>query len=96
MFCQVTVLLGEILAYAKSYQDHDEPKPGEVDVGWANDFYRRLKALGDSLPPALRHDHNLTPQTCYLGYVGLSIAPPPSPYQKNPNKLKRIFILPTG
>ncbi|KAI3325344.1 putative C6 transcription factor [Xylariaceae sp. AK1471] len=67
-FCRVAVLMSEVMTYTNGHKDHEETgSPGEEDdVRKTNEFYAQLNEIDDSLPSALRHDHNLTPQTCFL------------------------------
>jgi hypothetical protein len=66
--CQLAVLMSEIVEYSNSRKDHEGSGPCEEDdVRRRKEYYSQVNTIGDSLPPALRHDHNLTPQTCFLG-----------------------------
>ena len=61
--CQLAVLLNEIVNYNTNNQkDCGNP----ADVRSRLDFYGKLEAFRSSLPLALRHDENFTPQTCFL------------------------------
>ena len=62
-YCQFAVLLNEVMKYNNEVQnDHGSP----ADLHRRTELYGKLEALEKSLPPALCHDSNFTPQTCFL------------------------------
>jgi hypothetical protein len=66
-FCRLSVLMSEVQAHGHGHSDNKGTGVGaEEDLGRTNEFYKQLKAMGNSLPSALRYDLNFTPQTCFL------------------------------
>ncbi|KAI0968388.1 putative C6 transcription factor [Xylaria arbuscula] len=69
-FCRVAVLVSEVLAHGQGRGDNEETGfGGRADLIKRADFLAQLKTLSDALPPALRHDLNFTPATCFLRIV---------------------------
>ncbi len=66
-FCRTAVLLSEVLTYGQVHRDNEDTNFGDrANLIKRKEFLANLNAIGNSLPSALRHDHNFTPATCFL------------------------------
>ncbi|KAI1120967.1 putative C6 transcription factor [Nemania abortiva] len=66
-FCQVAVLMSEVLMLGKSYKDSEETGHGDRTVlRRRSEILAQLNTINNLLPPALHHEHNFTPGTCFL------------------------------
>ncbi|KAI3331035.1 putative C6 transcription factor [Ustulina deusta] len=69
-FCRTAVLLSEVLTYGQVHRDNEDTNFGDrANLIKRKEFLANLNAIGNSLPSALRHDHNFTPATCFLRIV---------------------------
>ncbi|KAI0471413.1 putative C6 transcription factor [Xylaria cf. heliscus] len=74
-FCRLAVLMSEVLTLGQGRDDEEETGHGEP-----NKLRRRkaalaqLNTIGDSLPSALRHSQNFTPETCFFGVAMNTVA----------------------
>ncbi|KAI1322688.1 putative C6 transcription factor [Xylariaceae sp. FL0255] len=61
--CKLAVLMNRITTYSH----YKTPRSDEGDLLKRQAFYAEVESFGHSLPVAMRHDYNFTPQTCFLG-----------------------------
>ncbi|KAI1274925.1 putative C6 transcription factor [Xylaria sp. FL0933] len=74
-FCRVAVLASEVLAYTQSHENSKETDFGhQANLLKRRELLAKLKAFGEALPSALRHDQNFTPATCFLRVVMNTVA----------------------
>ncbi|KAI1810598.1 putative C6 transcription factor [Poronia punctata] len=74
-FCRAAVLMSEVMEYTSGQRDHHSGSPDEEQrIRKRIEYYARLNSISDSLPWALRHDRNFTPQTCFLGIIMSTVA----------------------
>ncbi|KAI0530216.1 putative C6 transcription factor [Xylaria digitata] len=72
-FCQVSVLMSEVLAHEQHCKDNEETG-GQANHIKRSELLAKLSTIGDALPSALRHDYNFTPETCFLRIVMNTVA----------------------
>ena len=66
-FCRVAVLVSEILTYGQDTRDREDTgTPDGDNITKRTEFWVRINAINNSLPPSLRYDQNFTPSTCFL------------------------------
>ncbi|GAW13360.1 hypothetical protein ANO14919_027440 [Xylariales sp. No.14919] len=74
-FCEVAVLMSEVLAQGKDCKDNENTGSGDGAVlKRQSELLARLSSISNSLPSALRHDYNFTPETCFLRIVMNTVA----------------------
>ncbi|TGJ84557.1 hypothetical protein E0Z10_g4206 [Xylaria hypoxylon] len=67
VFCQVAMLMSDILTQGQDCKDNEDTGMGDrTNLIEKGELMARLNAISDSLPSALRHDYNFTPETCFL------------------------------
>ncbi|TRX95717.1 hypothetical protein FHL15_003271 [Xylaria flabelliformis] len=74
-FCQLAVLMSEVLRIGQWQKDNEDTcLEYHVQLKSRKAALAQLDVISESLPPALHHEHNFTPETCFLRVVMNTVA----------------------
>ncbi|KAI0864873.1 putative C6 transcription factor [Xylaria cubensis] len=73
-FCQLAVLMSEVLRLGQWHKDNEDTCEYHAQLKSRKAALAQLDKISESLPSALNHNHNFTPETCFLRVVMNTVA----------------------